>query len=484
MPPKKTSKKKDENEIQPVDDDVVIEVVEQDKSSSDNESDDEDIDPKPIKEKGKRKPINTSQNDNKMMKNSSPSNAIRQRPVSPTVLSSPHVLRLKTSDEDNSQKKKEHKESEGSRLRKGEEKKRESIDLSDEELHNEIQESNLNFEHTQDHENSEKELDEIRPAKSPAIRDKYSDLKKETYENILANFYYNVIASIENSKDKVIFLICCDPTGNTVYIDIREDKNEGNSYEVSTSNIRTIKVANIKKMDCDIDDSIINCYEETMGTITYGFAIHSGNKLVIITQDNDSEKTAEYYKISTTNTKNMEVYPIILFDEIIADEDEAGEPCYAIDIVKGTLISKERIMKTQKETGRNGINRVKKGVKEVIELINSIGTLYEESMKKNESKKNEIVDVCLDIYEKYDENEEGLEPEEKEEYEESRFCSDAIGKNMNYIITVINQTDNTIMPQLLKVITDLTNVRETLKTNAKNIGNEKFEKDKKIVYEN
>lgn len=430
------------------------------------------------KKKGKRRPVQNEKN----MKLLSPSNNIRQRPLSPVVVSSPLVLKLRTNEEDlpkKEEKKKESKVSEYDRKHKED---------FEEEIIPYVEKEESESEEEKEEEvkqNSEEEiiLEEARVIKSPLIRESYSELKGENFEGILANFYYTVIAVVENSQNKVIFIICCDPAGNTVYVDIREEKNEKNTYEISTSSTKTIKAIGVKKeKEYEIDESIINSFEDCMGTLTYGLAIHSGNKLAIIIQDDNSEKTVEYFKTETTDTKNMGVYPIIPFDEIIADEDENGNPCFASDVVKGTLQIKERIVKNQRDIGRRGIQGIKKGIKELIEIVNILDTLYEESIKKCERKKKEHVDICLEIYEKYDDSSEGLEQSEKQDYEESKYCADAIEKMRMNIISTMTQTKSIIVPQLTKVVVELNNISESLKTMTKSMDNENIPEKKTVSY--
>ena len=409
-------------------------------SSSDSESEYEE-----------EKPVKSGDD----VKSLSPSNLRRRRPATPIRVPSPHILSMEepTSEENNDDKQSP---------------KQNSIQHQTPTVHN------------------VSDIVERTVIQSPLIRKNYSDISEnDRIEQVLNNYCYHSLFLIEKKvigqdkkKTEMIpeYVVCIDPAGAKVYIDITDTKD----YNIGTNSIKIISATESDRSKITIETSVINFYEDLVKNTIYGIAIESGNKMTTIRQKDDGEKVINYYEIDSSKTKNSNefAFPIIKFTDIIADSDSYD--ISIVDIVYSTNVDNNKIFKEKDENVSRLMNRAKKLMEEQKDKLLHLYDTYKSTVNNVRKRREKHVSTCLDIYDKYDHVEEGIQSDELEIFDRTRFSSYMMGDGLAKIQNII-LSFGCIEKKISELSTEIDSIEDAIKNMSESINNISKEKNLKNI---
>jgi hypothetical protein len=305
---------------------------------------------------------------------------------------------------------------------------------------------------------------------SPKNKKNIEDISKETFENILHNYNYNIIALSGKDKSNIEYIICSDPIGNTVYIDIANE--EDNIIESSSFNI--IEYSSCLEKDVNLENSTYEEYKNIVKRDVFGIVIHSDNFLIFIKQNNVGELDISFNRLREQRNKRFHVYPIIQFSDAIADVvDDYGNPLTFLDSAEQTKCVVEIINERMKDDVMDNYSKLVDSLNDFLANTKKIKKNYENEYKLKKSEIRKYEEECFGLCEKYQNSEEGLTEEEVEEYEDSKFSSYKEKCNMHH--------KNSTFLDIKHLFPMIRDINDRLNEICKNIGTDK-DLEKKITY--
>lgn len=295
---------------------------------------------------------------------------------------------------------------------------------------------------------------------SPTHKKDYEDIEKETAENILYNYKYEIITLLinENKNKNVEYLICLDPLGNTVFIDLCDEDKMFDSNTHDMSEFSDISLDTLKK-----DKSIINCYKDIVKNDVYGVVLQIDENLIIMKQNDKGNVDIKCKKLKTQKTKKYYIYPLIRFEDAITDDIEEFT---FLDCVQHTLYIRDLIEEKRRYEAEKCIEELIDNLNEQLEVTRKIKREYENCINLGSGDRKEYENDCYSMCKIYSDPDEGLDEEQLETYEECK--KESINKN-KYL--------NNIHSNILLLSECSKDIRKIIKNMKENYNNMLEDKD-------
>lgn len=298
------------------------------------------------------------------------------------------------------------------------------------------------------------------PKNSPKKKT-YKEIKEDTFEDILEGFKYKPLRILKDN-DKPEFIVCNDPVGNIVYIDIRGEKGHCGSNNI-------IEINEVEKDDISCKGSIINTYKDIVKGETHGVVINSDNELIFICQDDTINVITTYKKIlsSGENISKTTVFPMISFyDATSSDKD--------IECIEHTNKVKKSIRERQIKDVNLFFDDVVDSLNTLLTIVKSLQTQHKITVKECLKKQKEYGDMCYNYYKSFSEIENGLTEEEYEDYDKKLYLAIEREKSFVSINSQIVSL-STIVPRIDKINEELKGEIKILEEETENLSIEQIE---------
>jgi len=231
---------------------------------------------------------------------------------------------------------------------------------------------------------------------SPLRRREWEDIKNGTVEEILINFKYEPLMCVEcDDEEGIEFIICRDPTGNIVYVDVRGEED----LKFESNNFKIVECTH--KEHYSIDESIVNSYKDVVKNDIYGVVIHSDNELIIINQDDEGEHNLDIKELKTNSSKRRIVSPLILLSDAVAGCYEDND-FTIVDCAEQTLKIRNLIREKQVEEVAFCLDNIVDSLNEQLSHVKELQAEYNSCFRECVNSQKDFEKDCLSFYEKFD----------------------------------------------------------------------------------